>query len=115
MAGLVMPYPSWVGADHADDLQYMFGKPFQTPLGYMPRHRDLAGYMINYWTNFAKTGNPNKGENVPATWPLFTGTGHQYLEIHSNMNKNYVKQKMRMRYVHFWCSILPNLPSSIYE
>ncbi|XP_033502325.1 bile salt-activated lipase [Epinephelus lanceolatus] len=115
MGGLIMPYPSWMGADHADDLQYVFGKPFATPLGYWPRHRDLSGYMINYWTNFAKTGDPNKGESVPATWPKFTNTGHQYLEIHHNMNKNYVKQKMRMRYVHFWCSVLPNLPISIYE
>lgn len=56
MGGLIMPYPSWMGADHADDLQYVFGKPFATPLGYWPRHRDLSGYMINYWTNFAKTG-----------------------------------------------------------
>uniref|UniRef100_A0A3B5AAF4 Carboxylic ester hydrolase n=1 Tax=Stegastes partitus TaxID=144197 RepID=A0A3B5AAF4_9TELE len=56
LGGLVMPYPSWMGADHADDLQYVFGKPFATPLGYWPSHRDLSGYMIAYWTNFAKTG-----------------------------------------------------------
>ena len=56
MGGLARPYPSWMGADHADDLQYMFGKPFSTPLGYWPRHRDVSGYMIAYWTNFAKTG-----------------------------------------------------------
>lgn len=56
MGGIAKPYPSWMGADHADDLQYVFGKPFTTPLGYWPRHRDLSGYMIAYWTNFAKTG-----------------------------------------------------------
>lgn len=111
MGGLVTPYPSWMGADHADDLQYVFGKPFSTPLGYWPRHRDLSGYMIAYWTNFAKTGDPNKGDlSVPATWPQFKSDGHQYLEIHHNMDKNYVRQKMRIRYVHFWSSILPNLP-----
>lgn len=49
-------YPSWMGADHADDLQYVFGKPFTTPLGYFPRHRKVSKYMIAYWTNFAKTG-----------------------------------------------------------
>lgn len=43
-------------ADHAEDVQYVFGKPFDTPLGYFPRHRTLSGYMIAYWTNFAKTG-----------------------------------------------------------
>ena len=49
-------FPSWMEADHAEDVQYVFGKPFDTPLGYLPRHRTLSGYMIAYWTNFAKTG-----------------------------------------------------------
>lgn len=56
LGGIAKPYPPWMGADHADDLQYVFGKPFSTPLGYWPRHRDVSGYMIAYWTNFAKTG-----------------------------------------------------------
>ena len=29
--------------------------------------------MSRYWSNFAKTGNPNTGGDVPATWPAFTG------------------------------------------
>ncbi|XP_077353933.1 bile salt-activated lipase-like [Festucalex cinctus] len=115
MAGIGRPYPSWMGADHADDLQYVFGKPLTTPLGYWPRHRDLARYMIAYWTNFAKTGDPNKGDlSVPTTWPKFTN-GHQYLEIHNKMDNNYVRQKMRIRYVHFWTSVLPSLPINITE
>ncbi|XP_028274095.1 bile salt-activated lipase-like [Parambassis ranga] len=116
MGGIGRPYPSWVGADHADDLQYVFGKPFTTPLGYWPKHRDVSRYMIAYWTNFAKTGDPNKGDSkVPATWPKFTSTGHQFLEINSKMNANYVGQKLRLRYVHFWTSVLPNLPTVVSE
>uniref|UniRef100_A0AAV2J2T9 Carboxylesterase type B domain-containing protein n=1 Tax=Knipowitschia caucasica TaxID=637954 RepID=A0AAV2J2T9_KNICA len=112
LGGLTTPYPSWMGCDHMDDLQFVFGKPFATPLGYWPRHRDLSRYMIAYWTNFAKTGNPNQGDSeVPATWPEFKSDGHKYLEIHHNMDKSYVRQKMRMRYVHFWSSVLPSLPS----
>lgn len=49
-------YPRWVGADHADDLQYVFGKPFATPLGYRPQDRTVSNAMIAYWTNFARTG-----------------------------------------------------------
>ena len=56
MAGLLKPYPSWVGADHADDLQFVFGKPFTTPVAYWPKYRNLSRYMIAYWTNFAQTG-----------------------------------------------------------
>ncbi|XP_041816144.1 bile salt-activated lipase-like [Chelmon rostratus] len=116
MGGLLKPYPSWMGADHADDLQYVFGKPFTTPLGYWPSHRDVSGYIIAYWTNFAKTGDPNKGDlKVPTTWPRFTSTGHQFLEINAKMNSSNVKQMMRMRYVHFWTSILPNLAVNFSE
>ncbi|XP_053722862.1 carboxyl ester lipase, tandem duplicate 2 [Synchiropus splendidus] len=116
LGGLAKPYPSWMGADHADDLQYVFGKPFTTPLGYWPSHRDLSGYMIAYWTNFARTGDPNNGPlSVPATWPKFTSGGHQYLEIHSDMDKGYVRQKLRMRYVHFWSSVYPTLPANLSE
>ncbi|KAF7217768.1 bile salt-activated lipase [Nothobranchius furzeri] len=112
LGGLTKPFPSWLGADHADDLQYVFGKPFTTPLGYWPRHRDVSRYMIAYWTNFAKTGDPNKGGlSVPVSWPAFTSTGHQFLEINSKMDKGYVGQKLRMRFVNFWTSVLPNLPT----
>ena len=49
-------YPSWVGADHVDDIQYVFGKPFSTPLGYRAQDRTISKAMIAYWTNFARTG-----------------------------------------------------------
>ncbi|XP_056157758.1 bile salt-activated lipase-like [Lampris incognitus] len=116
MAGPGRPYPHWVGADHADDLQYVFGKPFTTPKAYGDRHRDLSGYLIAYWTNFAKTGDPNKGNmKVPVTWPKFTSTGHQFLEINSKMDENSVGQKMRLRFVTLWTSVLPGLPSVVHD
>ncbi|KAF6733043.1 Bile salt-activated lipase [Oryzias melastigma] len=112
MGGLIALYPVWMGADHADDLQYVFGKPFTTPLGYWPRHRDVSGYMIAYWTNFAKTGDPNSGGlNVPVTWPRFLNTEHKFLEINSGTNSASVQEMLRLRYVHFWASVFPKLPS----
>nr|XP_046231998.1 carboxyl ester lipase, tandem duplicate 2 [Scatophagus argus] len=116
MGGFIKPYPSWMGADHADDLQYVFGKPFTTPIAYWPRHRDVSGSMIAYWTNFAKTGNPNNGGlSVPVAWPRFTAAGPQFLEIHANMDNSYVKEKMRLPYVHFWTSVLPNIAVNTSE
>ncbi|KAJ8286298.1 hypothetical protein GJAV_G00036860 [Gymnothorax javanicus] len=105
-------FPSWMGADHAEDLQYVFGKPFTTPLAYFPRHRDVSEHMMAYWTNFAKTGDPNKGESrVPVTWPPFTLSEHQYLEINEDMNRNSVRQKLRTRFVHFWTDTYARLPT----
>uniref|UniRef100_A0AAX7TKA4 Carboxylic ester hydrolase n=1 Tax=Astatotilapia calliptera TaxID=8154 RepID=A0AAX7TKA4_ASTCA len=116
LGGPLLPYPSWMGADHADDLQYVFGKPFSSPLVYWPSHRRVSDYLISYWTNFAKTGDPNKGDSaVPATWPTFTRSGEKFLEINSDMNQNYIRQEMRLRYVHFWTSILPSLPTVTSE
>ncbi|NWR86595.1 CEL lipase, partial [Furnarius figulus] len=104
-------YPSWVGADHADDLQYVFGKPFATPLGYLPKHRTVSKAMIAYWTNFARTGDPNKGNSdVPVSWPAYTNKGKFYLDINSNMNKNSVKQDLRSRFVTFWNSVYLSMP-----
>ncbi|XP_064861106.1 bile salt-activated lipase-like [Oncorhynchus nerka] len=112
MAGIVQPYPSWMEADHADDLQYVFGKPFTTPLAYWPSHRDVSRYLIAYWTNFARTGDPNNGESkVPVTWPAYTTSGQKYLEINAHMNNNYVHEKMRVRFVNWWSNIFPSLPS----
>lgn len=76
--------------------------------------------LDNNWTIYFPLiilhSDPNKGESsVPATWPQFTSTGHQYLEIHSKMDASYVKQKMRLRYVHFWSSVIPNLGVTISE
>ncbi|KAM9323034.1 bile salt-activated lipase-like [Pholidichthys leucotaenia] len=112
LAGPNKPYYEWVGADHADDLQYVFGKPFTTPGVYGDRQRDLSAYMIAYWTNFARTGNPNEGHlKVPVTWPEFTTRGHQFLDISGKMTESSAGKEMRLRFVHLWGSTIPSLPS----
>jgi para-nitrobenzyl esterase len=57
------------GAAHSYDLQYLYN---MGDLGNAER-RALQTAMTRYWTNFAKTGNPNTGGEVPADWPAFTG------------------------------------------
>ncbi|NXA34926.1 CEL lipase, partial [Eudromia elegans] len=107
-------YPSWVGADHADDLQYVFGKPFATPLGYLPKHRTVSKAMIAYWTNFARTGDPNKGySSVPISWLPYTLENTYYLEINSDISYDSVKQDLRSPYVNFWYTVYEKLPQAI--
>lgn len=102
-------FPSWVEAEHAEDLQYLFGKPFSFALAYFPRHRDLAGYMIKYWSNFARTGDPNSGESrVPVPWPRFSTTSQPYLTINHQMTKSSVSYDLRKDYVSFWTSTYSN-------
>ncbi|XP_036382002.1 bile salt-activated lipase-like [Megalops cyprinoides] len=105
-------FPRWMGSDHAEDVQYVFGKPFSTPLAYLPRHRDVSAYLIAYWTNFARTGDPNQGESqVPATWPAFTSSGRHYLDINNKISKDSVKRELRTRFVHYWTSTYASLPT----
>ena len=69
------------GAFHSAELWYMFGtlgkcwRPMET-VDY-----ELSECMVNYWTNFAKTGNPN-GEGLPEWKPCTEIDAHiQILDI----------------------------------
>jgi para-nitrobenzyl esterase len=59
------------GAAHAAEMVYVFGKMDLNP-DVQPTEEEqaLSDLMIKYWTNFAKSGNPN-GEELPE-WPLFS-------------------------------------------
>ncbi|XP_069841960.1 bile salt-activated lipase-like [Dendropsophus ebraccatus] len=104
-------YPSWVGADHADDLQYVFGKPFTTPLAYRSQDRDVSSAMIAYWTNFAATGDPSQGPSkVPTSWLPYNTQFGQYLEINNDISYKSVKQSLRTPYVRFWAGTYRNMP-----
>ncbi|XP_056396114.1 bile salt-activated lipase-like [Hyla sarda] len=105
-------YPSWVGADHADDLQYIFAKPFTSTLAYRPQDRDVSATMISYWTNFAATGDPSQGPSaVPTTWIPYNTQYGQYLEINNDVTYKSVKQALRSPYVRFWVNTYRSLPN----
>jgi para-nitrobenzyl esterase len=63
------------GNAHAADVAYVFGKVDGD--GYDGVDRAMSEALQKYWTNFAKTGNPN-GPGVP-TWPSFDPTTRAYL------------------------------------
>ncbi|XP_077003579.1 bile salt-activated lipase [Tamandua tetradactyla] len=105
-------YPNWVGADHADDLQYVFGKPFATPLGYRTQDRTVSKALIAYWTNFARSGDPNMGySTVPTHWYPYTVENGNYLEITKKIDSSSMKQHLRTNYLRYWTLTYQALPT----
>jgi len=65
------------GAFHAAELPFVHGKGAPPILPLDKADLKLSATMVNYWTQFAKTGNPNK-ENQPK-WERFNPAQPQWM------------------------------------
>ncbi len=54
-----IPGPDDPGAFHSSDLWFVFETLAKCWRPFKGKHYDLSRQMCNYWTNFAKNGNPN--------------------------------------------------------
>jgi para-nitrobenzyl esterase len=91
-------------AFHSDDIEYIFGtldtRPGETV---RPEDRKLSNQFMSYWTNFAKTGDPN-GPGLPV-WPKY-GKNDELIHLDSTITSG--PDALRPRY-EFLLKRLPAL------
>ncbi|XP_071498758.1 cholinesterase-like [Diadema antillarum] len=108
--------PAWKGVAHAEDLQFIFGYHFNPALTRwhdMPREEvDLTLDVMQYYTNFAKTGNPNletpggQPDTSEKAWPKFEVPELAYKIMDPAMENG---RALKSRECNFWNEYLPSL------
>ncbi|XP_070549176.1 acetylcholinesterase-like [Ptychodera flava] len=106
----------WMRAAHAEDLPLLFGWHFSFWEDWTmpPEDVEMSLKVMKYWTNFAKTGNPNQccddaevsEEDKPEAWPLFKVPGLAYKELSLEMNTKY---GLKARECAMWNDFIPKL------
>lgn len=108
--------PVWKGSAHGDDMELVFGNGFQDQYydgrNYSDYELELSLDMQRYYTNFAKTGNPNEGsdndgmEGGESLWETFTIPDLKYIELTPGLP---TKRAYRASFCQFWNSFIPKV------
>jgi para-nitrobenzyl esterase len=93
-----------LGAAHGLELFYVFQTMNRLGPGYSPTPEDykLEKAALNYWTNFAATGNPN-GSGLP-NWPRFNSPNDSYLKFNATPS---AAERQGEDRCDFWNTLIP--------
>ncbi len=83
------------GAYHSAEIEFVFGALASKDLPWRPEDWKLSDLMSSYWSNFARTGDPN-GPGLPK-WPVYEAKG-QYPVMHLSASPNAAPDEHRGRY-----------------
>ncbi len=83
-------------APHASEIEFVFQMLSSRKLPWRPDDHTVSDLMAAYWSNFAKTGDPN-GEGLPR-WPLYTANA-DYPVLHISATPKAAPDAHRARYL----------------
>jgi len=83
------------GAYHSSEIEFVFGALKSKHVPWRPEDWKVSELMTSYWSNFAKTGDPN-GPGLPK-WPAY-GPGKGYKVMHLVAEPRVETDKHRNRY-----------------
>ena len=69
-------------APHASEIEFVFQVLSSRKLPWRPEDRKVSDLMGSYWSNFAKTGDPN-GDGL-ARWPAYSPDGYQVVHLRAD-------------------------------
>ena len=87
------------GAYHSSDIEYVFETLDSKNLPWTAEDRKLSDVISSYWTNFAKTGDPNSAP-LPK-WPVYSKDGYQVMHLRGDTPSEEpyaAPDKLRARY-----------------
>nr|XP_004663490.2 carboxylesterase 4A [Jaculus jaculus] len=83
------------GADHGDELSFIFGSPFSKGSS-TGEEKAFSLQVMKYWANFARTGDPNDGKLL--YWPRYD-KDEKYLQLDFTTK---VGVKLKEKKMAFW-------------
>ncbi len=93
-------------ASHSWEIEFVFRVLSSKNLTWRPEDEQVSELMSSYWTNFAKTGDPN-GPGLPP-WPVYNGsTGYQVMHL-GGTNPGAIPDKHRDR-----CEFLEHISTQL--
>ncbi|ROT65219.1 putative neuroligin-4, X-linked-like [Penaeus vannamei] len=123
-AYILSPLPQRMGSVFGSEVPLVFGAPFMDEPGpwrgnYTRQDALVSEIIMRYWTNFAKTGDPNLPEDVKLylslkdrgrqrnmTWETYDSVYEKYLEISFRPRQ---KDHYRAHKVALWNWLIPEL------
>lgn len=85
-----------LAAYHSAEIEFVFEALPSKNLPWRPEDEKLSDLMSSYWTNFAKTGNPN-GPALPE-WPAYSA-GSEYPVMHLSFTPHAAPEEQRAQFV----------------